>query len=58
MKLSEQTEHIDGYSALVVENAYKNEIREFFNVITEMNPAQYGFEQDLDVLKLIDIIGA
>ena len=58
VKLSEQTEHIDGYSALVVENAYKNEIREFFNVITEMNPAQYGFEQDLDVLKLIDIIGA
>ena len=56
--LSEQTEHIDGYSAFVVENAYKNEIREFFNVVNGIAKAQYGFDQDLKVLKLIDTIGA
>ena len=56
--LSEQTEHQDGYSAFVVENAYKNEIREFFKVVDGIAPAQYGFEQDLEVLKVIDMIGA
>ena len=56
--LSEQTEHMEGYSTFVVENAYKNEIREFFNVLKGCKSAQYGFEQDLKVLKLIDMIGA
>ena len=56
--LSEQTEHMEGYSAFVVENAYKNEIREFFNVVNGTALAQYGFEHDLKVLKLIDVIGA
>ena len=56
--LTEQAEHIDGYSTFVVENAYKNEIREFFNVVNGLAPAKYGFEQDLKVLKLIDSIGA
>lgn len=56
--LSEQTERMEGYSAFVVENAYKNEIREFFNVVDGIAPAQYGFEQDLKVLELIDMIGA
>ncbi len=56
--LLEQTEHMEGYSAFVVENAYKNEIREFFNVVSGVAPAQYGFEQDLKVLRLIDTIGA
>ena len=56
--LSEQTEHMEGYSSFVVENAYKNEIREFFNVVNGVAPAQYGFEQDLKILELIDTIGA
>ena len=56
--LSEQTEHVNGYRAFVVENAYKNEIREFFNVVEGRTKAKYGFEQDLEVLKLIDKIGA
>ncbi len=58
VKLSEQTEHMEGYSAFVVENAYKNEIREFFHVVDGVAPAQYGFEQDLKILELIDMIGA
>lgn len=56
--LSEQTEHMEGYSAFVVENAYKIEIQEFFNVINGISLAQYGFDQDMKVLKLIDTIGA
>ena len=56
--LSEKAEHMNGYSAFVIENAYKNEIREFFDVVNGAATAQYGFEQDLEVLKLIDKIGA
>lgn len=56
--LLEQTEHMEGYSTFVVENAYKNEIREFFNVVNGDALEQYGFEQDLKILKLIDMIGA
>lgn len=56
--LHEQTERLEGYSSFVVENAYKNEIREFFNVVNGISPAQYGFEQDYAILKLIDTIGA
>lgn len=56
--MSEYPLHMEGYSAFVVENAYKNEIRDFFNVVNGVTSAQYGFEQDLDVLKLIDKIGA
>lgn len=58
VSLIEQAEHMEGYSAFVVENAYKNEIREFFNVVEGNARAQYSFEQDLKVLKLIDMIGA
>ena len=56
--LSERAEHMEGYSAFVVENAYKNEIKEFFDVVDGHTAAQYGFEQDLKTLKLIDLIGA
>ena len=56
--LSEQTEHIDGYSTFVVENAYKNEIKEFFDVVINGKEPMYGFEQDKEILELIDKIGA
>ena len=56
--LSEKTEHRDGYRAFVVENAYKNEIQEFFDVVLRGKKAQYGFEQDEKVLNLIDSLGA
>lgn len=54
----EQTEHLEGYSEFVVENAYKNEIRDFFNVVNGNALIQYGFEKDWHILKLIDEIGA
>lgn len=58
VSLSEKTEHAEGYSAFVVENAYKNEIREFFNYVLCGKGPCYTFEQDLEILRLIDKIGA
>lgn len=56
--LSERTEHAEGYNAFVIENAYKNEIREFFDVVLNGKEPLYGFEQDKKMLDLIDRIGA
>jgi predicted dehydrogenase len=56
VQLKEQAEHREGYRAFVVENAYKNEIRKFFDIINGGERAEYGFEQDLKVLRLIDKI--
>lgn len=51
--LTEEAEYKEGYRAFVVENAYRNEIIEFFDVINGKEQ-QYGFEQDLKTLELID----
>ena len=56
--LSETTEHVDGYKAFVVENAYRNEIREFFEVVLNGKQPLYGFIQDKKILEIIDSIGA
>ena len=54
--LMENAEHIDGYGTFIIENAYENEIREFFNVVCNQAVPQYGFAKDLEILKLIDRI--
>ena len=56
--LNEAVEHMEGYSSFVVENAYKNEIREFFDVVLNGKTPLYGFEQDKKILELIDRLGA
>lgn len=56
--LTEPTEHVAGYCSFVVENAYKNEIGEFFDVVLDGKTPLYGFEQDREILSLIDAIGA
>ncbi len=58
VKLAEQTEHLSGYSSFVVENAYKNEIREFFEVMLNSKSPLYDFERDREILKIIDSLGA
>lgn len=58
VELQESTEHKEGYSAFIVENAYKNEIKEFFDVILKHKEPLYGFEQDKKTLSLIDSMGA
>lgn len=54
----EETERVDGYQAFVVENAYKNEIKEFFDVKYNKKEPMYGFEKDRQVLDLIDKLEA
>ena len=56
--LHETQEHMEGYRAFVVENAYRNEIKEFMQTIKGENTPEYGFAQDLEVLKLIDTLEA
>lgn len=56
VSLYEREEHKAGYRTFIAENAYKNEIREFFDVVENRKMPQYGFKQDLQVLKLIDAL--
>lgn len=58
VSLNEETEHREGYKEFIVENAYKNEIQEFFKVVLENKSPLYGFEKDQKILKLIDSLGA
>ena len=58
VQLTEAAEHMDGYRAFVVENAYKNEIREFFDVVLNGKKPLYGFAEDLLTLDLITRLGA
>ncbi len=46
-----------GYSSFVVENAYKNEVIDFFDVILNGSIPKYSFEKDLYIIKLIDSLG-
>lgn len=52
--LNEKAEHKEGYRAFVVENAYKNEIQEFMDVVVHGKEQIYGFKEDLKILKLIN----
>lgn len=54
--LQEAGEHRDGYRAFVVENAYKNEIREFMEAVRSGRQPEYGFAEDLEILRLIDAL--
>ena len=58
VKLHEIGEHKEGYRAFVVENAYKNEIKEFMDVVLKNTKPIYGFEEDLKILTLIDQVEA
>ena len=56
VELYDNIDHMEGYSAFVVENAYQNEIQEFFDVLDGKKVQQYGFEKDMEILQLIDKI--
>lgn len=58
VSLNEKEEHKEGYRAFVVENAYKNEIIEFVDVVKNGKNQVYGFAEDLKVLELIDKLEA
>lgn len=58
VKLFETIERNEEYSAFIVENAYKNEINDFFDVVYNKKEAPYGFREDKIILDLIDMLGA
>lgn len=56
--LMEKAEHVDGYREFVTENAYKNEIKEFFDAVLYNKEPPYDFKKDMAIIDLIDKIGA
>ena len=58
VELTYDIEHMEGYADFIIENDYKNEIKEFFDVVLGNKKAVYTFEDDLQVLKLIDDLEA
>lgn len=54
--LYNEIQHMDGYSAFVIENAYQNELAAFFEEISGQTAAKYSFEDDLKTIKLMDAI--
>lgn len=52
----QQAEHNDKYQATIVENAYANEMEDFFQVIIGKKKQRYGFQKDYQILKWIDQI--
>ncbi|MDD3323414.1 MAG: Gfo/Idh/MocA family oxidoreductase [Paludibacter sp.] len=53
---SEYSNHQKNYAAHVVEDAYRDEIVEFFEVVLQNKKPKYSFEKDLEILNLIDRI--
>lgn len=56
--LTEEAEHSEGYSPFIVENAYRKEIQEFFDVVINGKKPLYDFRQERKILTLIDDLGA
>ncbi|MBR5359932.1 MAG: Gfo/Idh/MocA family oxidoreductase [Lachnospiraceae bacterium] len=54
--LYENVEHREGYSHVIVENMYVNELKAFLDYIENGTEPVYGFEQDAEILDLIDEI--
>lgn len=56
-RLYDDVDKVEGYSELIVENAYEEEIRAFLNAIREGEKDMlHTFEKDKEILKLIDSI--
>lgn len=56
INLYEEVDRIEHYSKFVVENAYLNEIVDFFETIVEGKSPIYSFEKDKEILQIIDKI--
>lgn len=54
--LGETTEHIEGYSNLIDENPYRDEIKAFLEAVNDGKGPMWDFEKDLTLLKVIDTI--
>lgn len=54
--LYNEVDQLNDYSEFIVENAYYNEIVDYFKTINDKSTPRYSFEKDKDVLEIIDII--
>lgn len=54
--LYNNVEHLEGYEAFVIENAYENELHAFMNEISGVKCAKYSFNDDIEILEIIDRI--
>ena len=54
--LYENVEHREGYSHVIVENMYVNELKAFLDWLSDGKEPVYGFKQDEEILDLIDEI--
>ena len=52
------TEHIEGYSNLIDENPYRDELNAFLAAVNENKRPMWDFEKDLSLLRVIDSIEA
>lgn len=52
------TEHIEGYSNLIDENPYRDELNAFLAAVNDNKQPMWNFEKDLELLKVIDSIEA
>ncbi len=46
----------EGYAAFVIENAYENELRTFLDVVNGEGVARHTFEEDIEIIEIIDKI--
>lgn len=58
INLYDSVDKHEGYASFVIENAYKNELETFINVVNGAGRAEYTFEEDKGVLAIIDDIEA
>ncbi|MBO7415538.1 MAG: Gfo/Idh/MocA family oxidoreductase [Bacteroidaceae bacterium] len=54
--IGETSEHIEGYSKLIDENPYRDEIQAFLDAVTKRKDPKWDFEKDYALLKIIDKI--
>ena len=51
-----KTEHIEGYSNLIDENPYRDELQAFLDAVIDGKTPMWDFEKDYSLLKVIDTI--
>lgn len=56
INLYKKAEQLDNYSSFIVENAYYNEVRDFFDCMINKKKPKYSFEKDYSILHWIDKI--
>lgn len=52
----EGVEHVDGYADNIIENPYKDEIKDFLSMVADKKKPKYSLEKDGYVLSIIDKI--